>query len=103
MFAGGGGAGRGRHHAGMVHRVALEGPDVDAVVDHVPAAAGFAGVLAHQGAGHGEGVVLADQAHGVGIPAFAHQRHIAGDIHTGRAQGPHKAPAGSGAAGSGHW
>ena len=71
----------------MVHRVALQGADVDAVVDHVAAAAGLAGVLAHQGAGGGEGVVLADEAHGVGIALIAHQGHIARYVHAGGAQG----------------
>ena len=84
---GGLGAGGRRDDARVVHRVALEATDVHRALDHVPAAAGLAGVLAHQAAGAGEWVVLADQTHGVCVAAGAHQGHIAGDIHAGGALG----------------
>ena len=71
----------------MVHGVALESPDVQGIVHHVPAAAGLAGVLADVGAGGGEGVVLPDEPHGVGTAALAHQGDIAGNVHAGGAQG----------------
>ena len=71
---------------GLVHGVALQCPDVDGVVHHAAAAAGLAGVLADVGAGHREGVVLADQAHRVGVPARMDQGDVAGDIHAGGAQ-----------------
>ena len=85
-FAGGGcGTGLG-HVSGVVHGVALEPPDIQGIVHHIPAAAGLAGVLADIGAGGGEGVVLADQAHRVGTAALVHQGDISGDVHAGRAQ-----------------
>ncbi len=75
-----------RHVACIVHRVALEPADVDCVVDHVAAAARLAGMLADIRAGRGEGIVLADQAHGVGIAAVLDQHQIARDIHARGAQ-----------------
>ena len=72
---------RGRHDARMVHGIAFQTPDVHRAFDHVPAAAGLAGVLAHQAAGAGEGVVLADQPHGVGVPAGSDQSDVAGNVH----------------------
>ena len=44
-------------------------------------------MLTDVGAGHGEGVVLADEAHGVVAAAIPDQGNIARDIHTGGAQG----------------
>ena len=44
-------------------------------------------MLADVGAGGGQGIVLADQAHSVGVAALPHQRDVAGDIHAGGAQG----------------
>ena len=81
------GAGGLGHLARLVHGVALQGPDIDRVIHHAPAAAGLAGVLADVGAGHREGVVLADQAHRVGVPARVDQGDVAGDVHSGRTQG----------------
>ena len=75
------------HVSGGVHGVALQPPDVHGVVDHVPAAPGLAGVLADIGAGHGEGVVLADEPHRVGAAARADQGDVSGDVHPRRAQG----------------
>ena len=69
-----------RHHAGVVHRVALDAADIDGVVEHVAAAARLAGMLADEGAGRRERVVLADEAHGIGAAALAHQRDIARNI-----------------------
>ena len=86
LFAGGRRAGGLGHVPGVVHGVPLQTPDVDGVVDHVPAAPGLAGMLADIGAGGGEGVVLADQAHGVGAASLAHQRHVARHVHAGGAQ-----------------
>ena len=71
----------------MIDSVPLEAADVDGIIDHIPAAAGLAGMLADEGAGGGEGVILADQAHCVGIAALGHQGDIAGDIHPGGAEG----------------
>ena len=45
--------------AAMLHGIELQRPDIDAVVDHIAAAAGLAGMLANHSAGDGEGVVLA--------------------------------------------
>ena len=75
------------HLAGVVHRGALQAPDVDGIVHHFPAAAGLAGMLADIGAGDREGVVLPDEPHRVGITAFPHQGHVAGDVHSGGAHG----------------
>ena len=48
-------------------------------------------MLAYEGAGGGEGIVLPDQADGVRIPALpdsgGYQGDVAGDVHMGRAQG----------------
>ena len=85
-LAGGGGGFRLGHVPGVVHGVALEAPDVQGVVHHVPSAPGLAGVLADVGAGGGEGVVLADQAHRVIAAALADQGDVARDIHPGGAQ-----------------
>ena len=68
-FSGGGQAGRSGDHPGMVHGAALQTPDIHGVIHRVAAAAGLAGVLADEGAGRGEGVVLADLTHGVGKAA----------------------------------
>ena len=86
-LARGGGAQGLRHIPGRVHGVALQPADVHGIVDHVPAAAGLAGVLAYVGAGHREGVVLADEADGVLAAAGADEGDIAGDVDAGRAQG----------------
>ena len=85
-LAGGGGAQGLGHIPRRIHRVALEGPDVHGVIDHVPAAAGLAGVLADVGAGHREGIVLADEADGVLAAAGAYERNIAGDVDAGGTQ-----------------
>ena len=44
-------------------------------------------MLADVGAGGGEGVVLADEPHGVGVAARVYQGDVAGDVHAGGAQG----------------
>ena len=44
-------------------------------------------MLADIGAGRGEGIVLADQAHRVGAAPLVHQCNISGNIHAGGAQG----------------
>ena len=69
----------------MIHRVALQAADVYGIVHHAAAAVGLTGVLAHVGAGKGEGIVLADQAHGIVVAAGPHQRDVAGNVHMGRA------------------
>ena len=43
-------------------------------------------MLADERARRGERIVLADQAHGVGIAALVYQRDVAGDVHARRAQ-----------------
>ena len=76
-----------RHIAGMIHRIALQPTNIQRRIDHISAAACLAGVLADIGAGSGHGIILADQAHGVGAAALAYQCHIAGYIHTCRTHG----------------
>ena len=83
-LAGGLGAGRILHIAGHVNGVALQAADIDGAVHHVPAAAVLTGMLADVSAGGGEGIVLADQLHGVSAAALMNQSHIAGDIHGSR-------------------
>ena len=85
-LAGGLGAGGIGYIAGVVHGEALEGSDVDSVVHHPAPAPGLAGVLADVGAGGGEGVVLADELHRVGVAALADQGDVAGDVHAGGTQ-----------------
>ena len=64
----------GRLHGGrVIHRIPLQAADVHGVVHHAAAAVVLTGVLAHIGAGEGEGVVLADEAHGVIVAAGPHQ------------------------------
>ena len=79
-------AGRIRNIARVVDRVALEPADVDGGVYHVAAAARLAGMLANICAGRRHGIVLADQAHRVCIPPFAHQSDIARNIDARRTQ-----------------
>ena len=79
-------AGRIRNIARVVDRVALEPADVDGGVYHVAAAARLARMLANICAGGRHGVILADQAHRVCIPPFAHQSDIARNIDARRAQ-----------------
>ena len=79
-LAGGRFAGRIRHIPRVIHGVALESPDIDGRVHHVPAAARLAGMLADIRAGGGYGVVLSDKAHRVRIPSFAHKGNIARNI-----------------------
>ena len=86
-LAGGRSALRLGYISGVIHGVTLQTPDVDGVVNHIAAAPGLAGMLADVGAGSGEGVILSDQAHGVGAAIFAHQSHVAGNIHPGGTQG----------------
>ena len=74
-----------RHVSGVVHGVALEPPDIQGVVHHVPPAAGLAGVLADVGAGRGEGIVLADEADGIAAASLADEGDIARDVHPGGA------------------
>ena len=81
------GARRLGHIPGMIHGIALEPADIDGIVDHISAAASLAGMLAYIGAGNGEGVILADQAHGVSAAILTYQGHVAGNIHPGGAQG----------------
>ena len=69
----------------MIHRVALQAADVHGIVHHAAAAVVLTGVLAHVGAGKGEGIVFADQAHGIVVAACPHQRDVAGNVHMGRA------------------
>ena len=71
----------------MVHGEPLQAADIHRVVHHPAAAVGLAGVLTDIGAGGGEGIVLPDQAHGVGVPALPHQGDISGHVHVGRAGG----------------
>ena len=70
-----------RHIARIIHRIALEAADIDRVVDHVAAAARLAGMLADVSAGRGEGIVLADESHGVCIAAVFDQHKVARNIH----------------------
>ena len=76
-----------RHIAGMIHRIALQPTNIQRRIDHISAAACLAGVLADIGAGRGHGIVLADQAHGIGAAALTNQCHITGYIHTCRTHG----------------
>ena len=86
LLAGGGSALRLGYHPGVVHGIALQATDIDGIVHHIPAAAGLAGMLADIGAGRGEGIVLADQAHCISAATLPYQRHVAGDIHAGGTQ-----------------
>ena len=70
----------------MIDCIALEAPDIDGRVDHVAAAARLARVLADVRAGGRHGVILADQAHRVGVPSLAHQRDIARHVHARRTE-----------------
>ncbi len=71
----------------VVHGKALEAADVHGVVHHAAAAVHLAGMLAHVAAHEGQRVVLADEAHGVGVAAGLHEADVAGDVHAGRAAG----------------
>ena len=71
----------------MVHGIALQATDIDGIVHHIPAAAGLAGMLADIGAGRGEGIVLADEPHGVRKAARLDQGNITRDVHPGGTHG----------------
>ena len=75
------------HVPGLIHGVALQGPDIQGIVYHVAAAAGLAGMLTDVGAGDGKGIVLADEAHRVGAALLLHQGDVAGDVHPCGTQG----------------
>ena len=83
----GGSAGRMGHNAGIIHSETLNAADVQRIVDHAAAAAGFAGMLADVSASHRHGIILTNEADSVSITASMHQGHIAGNIHTGGAHG----------------
>ncbi len=68
----------------VVHRVALEAADIHRVVHHAATAVHLAGVLADEAADQRQRVVLADEAHGLGVAAG---RDVAGDVNAGRAAG----------------
>ena len=70
----------------VVAREALDAADVDRIVHHAAAAVCLARVLADIAAYGREGIVLADQAHGVVVAAGTHECNVARNIHTGRAQ-----------------
>ena len=71
----------------LVHRIFFQRPDIDLIVDEVPAAPLLAGVLADHGTGRGKGVVLPHHGHCAGIILLCDQGNIAGDVHMGRAHG----------------
>ena len=71
-FSGSGGL----HGLGVVHGIPLQSADIDGVVHHTPAALALAGVLADIGTGGDKGVVLADQAHRILVPAGVDEGHI---------------------------
>ena len=78
--------GVGLEHLGcVIHRITLEGADVDGVVHHAAPARELAGVLADEAAGKREGVVLADEAHGIVVAAGVDQGDVAGNVHVGGA------------------
>ena len=65
----------------------FQAADVDGIIHHIPAAPGFAGMLADKTAGCGERVILPDQPDGVPIPSLAHQRNVPGNVHVCGTQG----------------
>ena len=71
----------------MIRREAFNAADVDGVVQHVAAAAVFAGVFADESTGRNEGVVLADEPHSVVVAAFVDQCDVSRNVHVGRALG----------------
>ena len=70
----------------MIHGVALQPPDIQRIVHHVPPAPGLAGVLADIGAGCWEGVVLTDELNRVVAAARVDQSDVTGNIHPGGTQ-----------------
>jgi hypothetical protein len=83
-FAGGRHTGRCRHLSCSVHRSSLHATDVNGGIQHGAAAAIFTGMLADQGAGHRERIVLADEPHRIGVSLLSHQGDVAGNIHMSR-------------------
>ena len=65
----------------IVNGIALEGADVDRIINHVSAAASLAGMLADIGAGRGEGIILADKADSIIAATFVDKGDGAGDVH----------------------
>ena len=87
-LAGGGKRRGGFHSVGSngVHNVLLDAADVHRGVHHGAAAALLAGVLAHERASRGEGVVLADHLHRLGETPLLGQRDVGRHVHVGRTQ-----------------
>ena len=70
----------------VFHGVALKPADVDGIVHQRAAAAGLAGMFADHAAHGGQRIVLADQLHGVAVPAGVDQGNVAGNVHVRGAQ-----------------
>ena len=87
LLAGGRGALRRGDLPLVLHGEALQAADVDGIVHHGPAAAHLAGMLADEAAGGGQGIVLPDELHRVGIAALEDEGDVAGDVHMGGTQG----------------
>ncbi len=85
FFPGGRQGVRRGHNARVVNRHALNAADVDGSIDHIAAAGVFTGMFAHQRARRREGVVVADDAHGVGVAFFFNKSYVFGDIDVGGA------------------
>ena len=83
-LTGGGWTDRCRYISCHIHSYTFDTADIDRIIQHVAAAAGFARMFADERAGGRERVVLADQADGVGITAFGSQGDVARNIDAGR-------------------
>ncbi len=69
----------------LIDHEPLDAADRDGGVERRPAALVLAGVEADPRADGREGVPLAVQPQGLGVAFLADQRHVAGDVHVGRA------------------
>ncbi|ERI04798.1 hypothetical protein HMPREF9069_01277 [Atopobium sp. oral taxon 810 str. F0209] len=64
----------------MVGREALDAADVHGIVNHAATAVHLARMLADEAANEGQWVVLADEAHGVGVATSLDQGNVARDV-----------------------
>ena len=71
---------------GVIHRVFFQPPDIQGIVDQVPAAPLFTGMLADKSAGGGKGIVLPDHLHCPGVIVLRDEGDIARDVHVGRTE-----------------
>ena len=70
----------------LVYRIFFQPPDIDGIVDEIPAAAFLAGMLTDHSAGRRQRIVPADHIYSPRVIFFSDQRDISRDIHVRRTE-----------------